>query len=90
MTTDVAGLTEDLTKFYGAHRGIEGLDLEVGAGEVMDFLGPNRAGKTPPPSACCSISSGPPEAGPLSWPGPTSRQSGPAPAGRLPARARSV
>ncbi|MGX6607045.1 ABC transporter ATP-binding protein [Micromonosporaceae bacterium Da 78-11] len=46
MTTDVAVLTEDLTKFYGAHRGIEGLNLEVGAGEVMGFLGPNGAGKT--------------------------------------------
>jgi len=38
--------TADLTKFYGRQRGIEGLDLAVGAGEVFGFLGPNGAGKT--------------------------------------------
>ena len=46
MTSDIAVHTEGLTKFYGARRGIEGLDLEVRAGEVMGFLGPNGAGKT--------------------------------------------
>ena len=39
-------LTENLTKFYGRQRGIEGLDLEVQEGEVFGFLGPNGAGKT--------------------------------------------
>jgi ABC-2 type transport system ATP-binding protein len=38
--------TEGLTKFYGADRGVEDLDLEVGVGEVFGFLGPNGAGKT--------------------------------------------
>ncbi|RLK09599.1 ABC-2 type transport system ATP-binding protein [Micromonospora sp. M71_S20] len=46
MTSDIALLTEDLTKFYGQRRGIEGLSLEVRAGEVVGFLGPNGAGKT--------------------------------------------
>ncbi|HEY0699764.1 MAG TPA: hypothetical protein VGD43_18355 [Micromonospora sp.] len=46
MTSDTAVLAEDLTKFYGQRRGIEGLTLEVRAGEVMGFLGPNGAGKT--------------------------------------------
>jgi ABC-2 type transport system ATP-binding protein len=46
MTNDIAVHAEDLTKFYGARRGIEGLTLEVHAGEVMGFLGPNGAGKT--------------------------------------------
>lgn len=38
--------TERLTKFYGTRRGLDGLDLEVQAGEVFGFLGPNGAGKT--------------------------------------------
>jgi ABC-2 type transport system ATP-binding protein len=46
MTSDIAVLAEDLTKFYGTQRGIENLDLEVKTGEVMGFLGPNGAGKT--------------------------------------------
>jgi len=35
-----------LTKRYGSVRAHDGLDLEVGAGEVHAFLGPNGAGKT--------------------------------------------
>ena len=38
--------TEKLTKSYGPHRGIVGIDLEVKEGEVFGFLGPNGAGKT--------------------------------------------
>jgi len=38
--------TEELTKSYGRHRGIEDISLEVRAGEVFGFLGPNGAGKT--------------------------------------------
>jgi ABC-2 type transport system ATP-binding protein len=38
--------TEQLTKSYGASRGIVDLDLEVDKGEVFGFLGPNGAGKT--------------------------------------------
>jgi ABC-2 type transport system ATP-binding protein len=38
--------TENLTKTYGAHRGITDVDLEVQQGEVFGFLGPNGAGKT--------------------------------------------
>jgi ABC-2 type transport system ATP-binding protein len=39
-------LTDKLTKFYGAERGVADLDLEVRRGEVFGFLGPNGAGKT--------------------------------------------
>jgi ABC-2 type transport system ATP-binding protein len=46
METDVVLRAEDLTKFYGPHRGVEGLHLEVVAAEIMGFLGPNGAGKT--------------------------------------------
>jgi len=38
--------TEKLTKFYGRHRGIVDVDLEVAEGEAFGFLGPNGAGKT--------------------------------------------
>jgi ABC-2 type transport system ATP-binding protein len=38
--------TEKLTKFYGSHRGIVDVDLEIQEGEVFGFLGPNGAGKT--------------------------------------------
>ena len=38
--------TDDLTKYYGKHRGIIGVSIEVRRGEVFGFLGPNGAGKT--------------------------------------------
>ena len=38
--------TERLTKFYGSHRGVEEITIEVEQGEVFGFLGPNGAGKT--------------------------------------------
>ena len=38
--------TEKLTKFYGKHRGMVDIDLEVEEGEAFGFLGPNGAGKT--------------------------------------------
>ena len=36
----------NLTKRYGAHTAIEGLNFSVAAGEIVGFLGPNGAGKT--------------------------------------------
>lgn len=38
--------TRGFTKYYGKHRGIENLNLEVQKGEIFGFLGPNGAGKT--------------------------------------------
>ncbi len=38
--------TAGLTKDYGRVRALDGLDLEVGRGEVVGFLGPNGAGKS--------------------------------------------
>ena len=38
--------TAELTKRYGAKRGIEDVTFSVDAGEVFGFLGPNGAGKT--------------------------------------------
>ena len=38
--------SENLTKVYGKHRGIQNIDLVVREGEIFGFLGPNGAGKT--------------------------------------------
>jgi ABC-2 type transport system ATP-binding protein len=39
-------VTRGLTVYYGRHRGILNVDLNVEKGEVFGFLGPNGAGKT--------------------------------------------
>jgi ABC-2 type transport system ATP-binding protein len=41
-TVRLVGLTKD----YGRHRALDGVDLTIGAGEVFGYLGPNGAGKT--------------------------------------------
>ena len=38
--------TQGLTKQFGRLRAVDGLDMEVGRGDVFGFLGPNGAGKT--------------------------------------------
>jgi ABC-2 type transport system ATP-binding protein len=38
--------TSRLTRTYGARKGVDAIDLEVGPGEIFGFLGPNGAGKT--------------------------------------------
>jgi ABC-2 type transport system ATP-binding protein len=42
IAIDIKGLT----KYYGPHRGVIDLNLQVRAGEVFGYLGPNGAGKT--------------------------------------------
>lgn len=44
--TDIIIETQALTVYYGRHRGIVELDMQVRQGEVYGFLGPNGAGKT--------------------------------------------
>jgi len=46
VRTDVVVRAVGLTKRYGRAVALDGLDLEVRAGEVHAFLGPNGAGKT--------------------------------------------
>jgi lipopolysaccharide export system ATP-binding protein len=38
--------TRDLHKFYGSREVVRGVNLRVGAGEIVGLLGPNGAGKT--------------------------------------------
>src|SRR6476661_4254660 len=46
MTEGLALLVRDLRKSYGDVVAVDGLDLEVHAGECFGLLGPNGAGKT--------------------------------------------
>ncbi len=46
MAPDPVIAVDGLVKTYGALRALDGLDLEVRAGEVHGFLGPNGAGKS--------------------------------------------
>ena len=46
LSGEAAIRTTGLTKRFGAHAAVDGLDLEVPRGAVFGFLGPNGSGKT--------------------------------------------
>ena len=46
MNEDFSIKLKNLTKYYGRHRGIEDLSLQISSGVIYGFLGPNGAGKT--------------------------------------------
>jgi lipopolysaccharide export system ATP-binding protein len=47
MTNGTASIqTEELVKTYGTRAVVDGVNLRIGAGEIVGLLGPNGAGKT--------------------------------------------
>ena len=44
-----------LVRRYGDFTAVDGLDLEVGSGEIVGFLGPNGAGKTTTLRVCAGL-----------------------------------
>jgi len=54
--TDAAPLAaRGLTRRFGALTAVDGLDLDVRAGEILGFLGPNGAGKTTTLRMCAGL-----------------------------------
>jgi ABC-2 type transport system ATP-binding protein len=52
---DTAVRTEDLQRFFGETRAVDGVDLEVATGEIYGFLGPNGAGKSTLVRVLCTL-----------------------------------
>ena len=46
MSSEIIIQTNNLSVYYGTHRGVKDLNLYVQKGEIFGFLGPNGAGKT--------------------------------------------
>jgi ABC-2 type transport system ATP-binding protein len=46
MTDNLAIDVHGMTKRFGNHTAVSGVDLQVGAGQICGFLGPNGSGKT--------------------------------------------
>jgi ABC-2 type transport system ATP-binding protein len=46
MSSEIIIQTNDLSVYYGTHRGVKDINLSIQKGEVFGFLGPNGAGKT--------------------------------------------
>jgi ABC-2 type transport system ATP-binding protein len=55
MAGDVVIKAEGLTKRYGSAVAVDGIDLEVGAGEIVGILGPNGSGKTTTAKMCTGL-----------------------------------
>jgi ABC-type multidrug transport system ATPase subunit len=53
--TDPVIDVHDLRKSFGAHKVVEGLTLQVGAGEICGFLGANGSGKTTTIRMLCGL-----------------------------------
>ena len=55
METDILLETIELVKTFGDHRAVDGLNLRVGAGEIVGLVGPDGAGKTTTMRLLCGV-----------------------------------
>ena len=55
MEASRALVLEGVTKRYGRHQALAGVDLQVGAGELVGLLGPNGAGKSTLTKIACGL-----------------------------------
>jgi ABC-2 type transport system ATP-binding protein len=55
MSSDVLLETEGLVKTFGAIRAVDGLDLQIRAGEMVGLVGPDGAGKTTAMRLLCGV-----------------------------------
>ena len=55
MPAEPAIVAEQLVRTFGANRAVDGVDLQVRAGEVYGFLGPNGAGKSTVTRILCTL-----------------------------------
>jgi ABC-2 type transport system ATP-binding protein len=54
-TSPAAVVTKDLVRRFGSLTAVDGLNLEVGRGEIYGFLGPNGAGKSTLLRVLCTL-----------------------------------
>jgi ABC-2 type transport system ATP-binding protein len=55
MESEILLETIDLVKTFGEHRAVDGLNLQVGAGEIVGLVGPDGAGKTTTMRLLCGV-----------------------------------
>ena len=55
MTADLAIDVTGLTKHFGGRAVVKGIDLKVGRGRIVGFLGPNGSGKTTTMRMLCGL-----------------------------------
>src|SRR5580692_3117995 len=55
MPADVAIRTEALVRDFDGVRAVDGVDLQIPAGEIYGFLGPNGAGKSTTVRMLCTL-----------------------------------
>jgi ABC-2 type transport system ATP-binding protein len=55
MSNDILLETENLVKTFGNSRAVDGLNLQVGAGEMVGLVGPDGAGKTTAIRLMCGV-----------------------------------